>query len=337
MSDLKNLYKTIKTDIDTRLGEFKKLYEGGSHKDIFKEMCFCTCTPQNNARAAWDAVCVLDSDGVLLSAGASDIAKILRANGVRFHQNKARYIEINRERFYPNTKKIIGDIITSTSNIDARNYLEKNVMGWGLKEASHFLRNIGFGNEISILDRDSDGSPKAHFLIKRAVAAAGDTVVNIRGDMFIKHAGENRMVSETDYNERRGWKHNLTRLVKDDAYPLLVAAGKAEAYTDLRLSIPAELEAIYQDAQGPSDIDFIAMETARLGVLQAAFPHETRFSKEVSRRTLGRYVSADRILPLGDNRDNSHDGRFFGPVKVSKILGRGSFKFWPMARFGTIK
>ncbi|GMO49244.1 MAG: N-glycosylase/DNA lyase [Termitinemataceae bacterium] len=153
MLDLHKLYKTIKIDIDDRLAQFRKLYDCGSHKDIFKEMCFCTCTPQNNAQKAWGAVQILDREGALLSGEATDIAVILRSNGVRFHQNKARYIVANRENFYPNTKKIIKQILDSKTQLDARNYLEKNVVGWGLKEASHFLRNIGFGNEISILDR----------------------------------------------------------------------------------------------------------------------------------------------------------------------------------------
>ena len=35
----------------------------------------------------------------------------------------------------------------------AREWLVQNVKGIGYKEASHFLRNIGFGEELAILDR----------------------------------------------------------------------------------------------------------------------------------------------------------------------------------------
>ncbi|GMO22421.1 MAG: N-glycosylase/DNA lyase [Termitinemataceae bacterium] len=164
MTELYKIYNTIRSNIDKRLNEFKTLYETGSHKDIFKEMSFCTCTPQNDAKKAWDAVCHLDSDGTLLHGDAGSIAKILRDRGVRFHQNKARYIVINRNNFYPNTKKMITDILNDNVScspnmaeyqtiVAARNLLEKKVTGWGLKEASHFLRNIGFGSGISILDR----------------------------------------------------------------------------------------------------------------------------------------------------------------------------------------
>ena len=34
-----------------------------------------------------------------------------------------------------------------------RDWLVANIKGFGYKEASHFLRNIGFGEEIAILDR----------------------------------------------------------------------------------------------------------------------------------------------------------------------------------------
>ena len=34
-----------------------------------------------------------------------------------------------------------------------RLWLVKNIKGMGMKEASHFLRNIGKGNDIAILDR----------------------------------------------------------------------------------------------------------------------------------------------------------------------------------------
>jgi signal peptidase I len=47
-------------------------------------------------------------------------------------------------------------------------------------------------------------------------------------------------------------------------------------------------------------------------------------------------VGLDEVLPLGDNRDNSRDGRYFGPVKLAKVLGRGLFKYWPLTRIGGI-
>ncbi|MDR3144973.1 MAG: S26 family signal peptidase, partial [Treponema sp.] len=43
------------------------------------------------------------------------------------------------------------------------------------------------------------------------------------------------------------------------------------------------------------------------------------------------------VFPLGDNRDNSRDGRYFGPIKKTEVLGKGSFIYWPLKRIGLIR
>jgi N-glycosylase/DNA lyase len=152
-TELKNLYLNIKNDIDKRLDEFSSLWQKGSNKKIFCEMCFCMCTPQNNAQKAWGAVLQLEKQDKLFNSLASEISKTLKEEGVRFHNNKAAYIAANRDIYYPDTKKIIKNLIADNVMVDVRNHLSKTTKGWGLKEASHFLRNIGFGAEICILDR----------------------------------------------------------------------------------------------------------------------------------------------------------------------------------------
>lgn len=42
------------------------------------------------------------------------------------------------------------------------------------------------------------------------------------------------------------------------------------------------------------------------------------------------------LLVLGDNRGNSADGRVFGPIPKSLIVGRALFKFWPFSRAGSL-
>ena len=42
--------------------------------------------------------------------------------------------------------------ITEKNQIEARNWLVNNIKGIGYKEASHFLRNVGYNN-VAILDR----------------------------------------------------------------------------------------------------------------------------------------------------------------------------------------
>jgi len=179
------------------------------------------------------------------------------------------------------------------------------------------------------IDRDENGDPKAHFLIKRAVGMKGDWFVQERGNLRIRLAGDDRWIDEKEFNAQRGYKHNLSRLMDEGSYPALEAAGRAAAYNDLGLSAPVSLELQASRAGSIRYPDYLAHEKARLEVLRGAFPHESRYSALLARHNQGYYVPESRILPLGDNRDNSRDGRYFGPVKVSKIMGKGSIINWP--------
>ncbi|MDR0410239.1 MAG: signal peptidase I, partial [Spirochaetaceae bacterium] len=187
------------------------------------------------------------------------------------------------------------------------------------------------------IDRDQAGNPKAHFLIKRAVGMGGDRFYSRRGEMFIRFNGENRVVSEREYNAGRGWRHNITRLIDDSSYTDIELAGAAAAWIDLGLfPTPEMMDAVsaYNQMQYS---DMNTFNTNWLILRCAAFPHEDRYSEQLARRLQGWYVPPRHVLPLGDNRDNSHDGRYFGSVQEAKILGKGAFIYWPMSRVAFLK
>jgi signal peptidase I len=198
------------------------------------------------------------------------------------------------------------------------------------------------------IDRDENGEPKAHFLIKRAVGMGGDWFIEERGNMRFRPAGESRWFDEREFAALHGLTHNISRLMAEDEYPALEAAGKASAYSrDLGLPVPLYIQALASRAPYILYPDYLAHDKARLEVLRGAYPHESRYSILLAQHNQGRFVPESRLLPLGDNRDNSRDGRYFGPVMSSKILGRGSIIYWPgdfssrrfsaLARFGFIR
>ncbi len=84
------------------------------------------------------------------------------------------------------------------------------------------------------------------------------------------------------------------------------------------------------------EIDSFAYEQARLAELYAIYPGREENSRRYRMFVNGWYVPEGHSLPMGDNRDNSRDGRYFGPVPDQDVLGRASLLYWPMQRFRTL-
>ena len=142
-------YRKKKNIIKDRLRSFKKVWAGTDRK-IFSELCFCICTPQSRAVVCDKAVTLLDKKGFLLGGAKQDVRS--RLKGVRFPNNKAKYILRARELFIKGNRVNIKTEIDSKNIIKTREWFVSNVKGIGFKEASHFLRNIGFGKDLAILD-----------------------------------------------------------------------------------------------------------------------------------------------------------------------------------------
>jgi signal peptidase I len=45
-------------------------------------------------------------------------------------------------------------------------------------------------------------------------------------------------------------------------------------------------------------------------------------------------IPSGEYLVLGDNRNNSYDGHFWGFVPQDKIVGKAVLRFWPLNRLG---
>ena len=149
--EILKIHKEIKTGIEKAIKGYKKAWEG-TEQEIFAEMAFCILTPQSKAKNAWKAITNIVENGLLYEGKAEEIVEFL--NIVRFKNNKSRYLVELRElmtrerKLQP--KKILSEI---GDTFEKRKWILKNVKGMGLKEANHVLRNLGFGENIAILDR----------------------------------------------------------------------------------------------------------------------------------------------------------------------------------------
>ena len=145
------IHKNIKKDVEKAIKGYKKAWKG-SEREVFAEVAFCILTPQSKAKNAWQAITVLVENGLLFNGEAEEIAEHL--NIVRFKNNKSRYLVELRELMTEDGELQPRKILSRQGNtFEKREWILKNIKGMGMKEANHVLRNLGFGEEIAILDR----------------------------------------------------------------------------------------------------------------------------------------------------------------------------------------
>lgn len=141
----------MRKEIENRLLHFEKV--GRTHpRVLFEELAFCILTPQSKAFSCDEAIKELKEQGLLFSGNPQEVARVL-AKRTRFHNNKAAYLVEARGKFAEDGFRRLAAMTFEGSEREARAALLKEVKGIGWKEASHYLRNVGRGKTIAILDR----------------------------------------------------------------------------------------------------------------------------------------------------------------------------------------
>jgi|WetSurMetagenome_2_1015567.scaffolds.fasta_scaffold08716_7 N-glycosylase/DNA lyase len=130
--------------VETRLKEFRT-FQNKSAGELFSELCFCITTA-NCAAESCIRIQQTIGDGYS-TLSEENLSAILKELGYRFPNKRAAYI--NEARKHIGT---LSEMISSGScEKELREWLVKNVKGLGYKEASHFLRNIGY-TDLAIID-----------------------------------------------------------------------------------------------------------------------------------------------------------------------------------------
>ncbi len=149
--ELLQKYSKRKAEIEQRLIHFESVGKKGG-ETLFEELAFCILTPQSKAFSCDLAIQELKGKNLLFSGNAVQIRAVL-ATKTRFHNKKAEYLVGAREKFKEGGFARLAEATHSGSEKEARDILLKEVKGIGWKEASHYLRNVGRGKTIAILDR----------------------------------------------------------------------------------------------------------------------------------------------------------------------------------------
>lgn len=153
IDSLQREFREKRTAIRRRLDDFRRV----PPEEYFFELAYCLLTPQSSARNAGAAVETLRAAHCF--DRPDETAAILRRTTqyVRFHNTKAAHLA----RAWKGFPDVAEQLAAAKSGDTLREWLVKNVCGLGLKEASHFLRNIGY-RDLAILDRHILRNLKAH-------------------------------------------------------------------------------------------------------------------------------------------------------------------------------
>lgn len=200
------------------------------------------------------------------------------------------------------------------------------------------------------IDRDEFGNPKHHFLIKRAVGMPGDRIRLNNGNVEFLIPGESAWIPEEQLKETLGFHYTVRRMFDPTEYKYFQQAGVGLALLDSGLKPSSEQESAVKryfsisenDSGGiswrqRSLIDNAHVEKWRYQTLYQLKPYSYLFQSQWRLLERGWYVPEDRIFPMGDNRDDSRDARYFGPVSMDKVLGRALFRYWPLPRLGGVR
>jgi N-glycosylase/DNA lyase len=131
--------------IRNRLDDFAAI----PSSQYFYELAFCILTPQSSAVNAEKTIFELERDDFF--GRGFDPTPYLRDSNhyIRFHNTKAKRLLVIRESFAEFLPHLTNSTLTAEQK---RDIMLDSVKGLGLKESSHFLRNIGVRG-LAILDR----------------------------------------------------------------------------------------------------------------------------------------------------------------------------------------
>ncbi len=139
---IKNLKKTkVRELVDKRIRDFEMTGKQGI-KRIFSELCFCILTANYSALGGIEIQREIGDKFLTLSE--KELSEELKKLGHRFPNKRAEFIVEARKKL-----PLIEEAL-KLPELKLREWLVKNIKGIGYKEASHFMRNIGYKNAAII-------------------------------------------------------------------------------------------------------------------------------------------------------------------------------------------
>jgi len=179
------------------------------------------------------------------------------------------------------------------------------------------------------LDVDENKQPKAQYFVKRNMSDGGDRIRYNKGDFEIKAEGLSWQ-NEKDLLDQSNLNHVLNYLIDKDKYKdfLILAQNKVLQLRDIKELI--------NDDYSIEIIDNLYYEQELNKFLFKILPYEINYANKIAKYETGWYIPHGYIFPIGDNRNNSQDARYFGPIPFKKVLGAPVFRVFPFNRLGKV-
>ena len=144
---LKNNNDFVNDTIRQRMNDFAYYQNSNiSKEELFSELCFCLLTA-NYSSAGGIKIQKAIGQG-FLTLSEAELAEMLNGLGHRFPNARAKFI-VEARRHLKNIPIILKNIECEREEV--REWFVENIKGFGYKEASHFLRNIGF-KDYAVVD-----------------------------------------------------------------------------------------------------------------------------------------------------------------------------------------
>lgn len=151
---VRKIHQARRREIRARLREFDSVWQAGSDARLWEEMVYCIFTAGSSAAmgaTAVNAVRPLLSDGSRMAITRA----LKKPPAYRFHNVRAEHIVSTRRYLRKTVSMRLRDrLLEFHDPSERRDWLARTpgIKGLGYKEASHFLRNVGFKG-YGILDK----------------------------------------------------------------------------------------------------------------------------------------------------------------------------------------
>jgi N-glycosylase/DNA lyase len=152
VEELKQIYKKKRREIQDRLAEFAEVGSTASDERLFEELTFCIYTAGAGAKMGLRSVERVRP--VLIGGSTKEIERALERAHM-WPEQRAERVYLTREYLREHCGLRMRELLDGFKSTDERrDFFAANpgIRGIAYKEASHFLRNVGY-RSYAILDK----------------------------------------------------------------------------------------------------------------------------------------------------------------------------------------